>query len=175
MRAVDGVQWTQRQPRLVLRPSSGVDRVLCSWPCIFPMGQVITFLFQNFQQDLVASSNQEKSEKSQYPLYLVRFPLLPFSTEQNYSKALGLISGAELTRDVSLCKGRDTLFTIGQPQKQCFATCTLSCFCPSSALFLASRAHLSQDLRGYRKSRSDLCTLEVYAPIWGDEINSYKK
>ena len=54
MRAVDGVQWTQRQPHLVLRPSSGV---LCSWPCIFPMGQVITFLFQNFQQDLASSSN----------------------------------------------------------------------------------------------------------------------
>ena len=31
---------------------------------------------------------------------------MPFSTEQNYWKALGLISGAELTRDVSICKGR---------------------------------------------------------------------
>lgn len=37
------MQWTQRQPHLVLR-TSGVDRVLCSWPCIFPMGQVIDYI-----------------------------------------------------------------------------------------------------------------------------------
>lgn len=151
MRAVDGVQWTQRQPRLVLRPSSGVDRVLCSWPCIFPMGQVITFLFQNFQQDLVASSNQEKSEKSQYPLYLVRFPLLPFSTEQNYSKALGLISGAELTRDVSLCKGRNHHWPAAKTMFcHLYPSMFLSLFCPVSS-FKSSLEPGSQGIQKKQK------------------------